>query len=121
MKKRSKKIVGDDVGRHSFSILISLSDGGNVGFWRNRTDFSDFTVELLNAGDIAVFRDDTVHCGGHYQSQGHFARVHCYMDSGYVANHNGAFTNDHCRQKAEEYHETISHYELKLSQASASI
>lgn len=35
---------------------------------------------VLNAGDVLVMRGDCLHAGGE-AAYGHFARIHCYMDS----------------------------------------
>ena len=70
---------------HSYAAIISLTDSSYVPIWRD-SDISQlfsFQVVTLNAGDILVFRDDTIHAGGPYPS-GHFGRLHCYLQSSKV-------------------------------------
>lgn len=76
--------VGQYPGRHSFAVLIAIANGANIGFWKSPDNLNEFDVEILNAGDVVVFRDDAVHAGGQYLHEGHFCRIHAYMDSKYV-------------------------------------
>lgn len=60
---------------------MCLSDGARL-YIRSPLQTQEDLIEL-NAGDVIVMRGDTLHAGGE-SVLGHFARIHCYMDSMYV-------------------------------------
>lgn len=61
---------------HLVAGIASLSDGGSLFICEGSAE----RRLPLDRGDVIIFRGDAVHAGTD-TPEGHFGRIHCYLDS----------------------------------------
>ena len=69
--------------------ITSMNDGGSLFVCENGTEHR----RVLNRGDVIVFRGDLVHAGTD-ADDGHFGRIHVYLDSREVVHNSQTFFAD---------------------------